>query len=101
MLNLNSDNKLPLIIIILLLIQIGCMFFLIALFIKFDKSDHKNILDNYTLNLKDLGGSSYIHTEVTPQGDLWIYNSNTRDITYIENPTDSGSIKITEKALSK
>jgi hypothetical protein len=54
----------------------------------------------YSIDVKDIGGSSYIHTEVTPQGDIWIYNSLEKEVIFLGNPrVNNEEIKIIKKSI--
>lgn len=73
---------------------------LILVLIWSNKESIVNQPRDYNLYTRDMSGSSYIHSEVTPQGDLWIYNSEDKKIYYMENPKNNdGKISVIEKVL--
>ena len=84
--------------VIALILTATCVYLIIigtwAVFIK-DKSSNPL---NVNANIRDSGGSSYIKTESTPDGDLWIYNSSDKTIQFVENPKKTGEIKVVTKS---
>jgi hypothetical protein len=88
--------------LLLILITICVAIQIVTTYSLIGKLSEQTGFSEHILNIRDVGGSSYIHVEATTEGDLWIYNSSDKTIQFIENPSKTnGKIIANEAKISK
>ncbi|QOS97881.1 hypothetical protein JNUCC42_15175 [Brevibacterium sp. JNUCC-42] len=83
-----------------LLISVILAYIAILLTLNFveAKSDSSGFQDHRVF-FKDENGTGLVHTASTNEGDLWIYNSGSREVIFVKNPKQSNQLNIIKKEL--